>query len=113
VTDGPALALFQKQWQLYRKVVAYNYLFHREAYNYLHRILVEEAVQPFRFLDVACGPPSATVEVLKGTQIASYHGIDLSQVALELGSQALETLACPVTLDRRDFVECCANGPSP
>jgi hypothetical protein len=31
VTDEPALALFQKQWQLYRKVVDYNYLFHREA----------------------------------------------------------------------------------
>jgi hypothetical protein len=31
--DEPALALFQKQWQLYRKVVDYNYLFHREAYN--------------------------------------------------------------------------------
>jgi hypothetical protein len=46
-----------------------------------------------------------TVETLKGTQIASYHGIDLSQAALDLASRALETLACPVRLDRRDFVE--------
>jgi SAM-dependent methyltransferase len=113
VTDEPALALFQKQWQLYRKVVHYNYLFHREAYNCLHRILVEEAVQPFRFLDVACGDASATAEALKGTQIASYHGIDLSQVALELASQALETLDCPVRLDRRDFVEALREGPEP
>jgi SAM-dependent methyltransferase len=111
VTDEPALALFQKQWQLYRKVVDHNYLFHREAYDRLHRILVEEAVQPFRFLDVACGDASATVEALKGTQIASYHGIDLSQVALELASRALETLACPVTLDRRDFVEALGDRP--
>jgi hypothetical protein len=48
-------ALFQKQWQVYRKVVDNNYLFHREAYDCLHRILVDDAVQPFRFLDLACG----------------------------------------------------------
>jgi SAM-dependent methyltransferase len=112
-SDEPALALFQKHWQLYRKVVDYNYLFHREAYNCLHRILVDEAVQPFRFLDIACGDASTTIEALKGTQIASYHGIDLSQVALELASQALEMLACPVTLDRRDFIEALCDRPEP
>src|SRR5206468_6061693 len=41
--DEPALALFQKQWQLYRKVVDYNYLFHREAYNCLRRIIMSES----------------------------------------------------------------------
>ena len=67
--------------------------------------MVEEAVQPFRFLDIACGDASATVEALKGTQVAHYHGIDLSQAALNLASKALETLACRVALDHRDFVE--------
>jgi SAM-dependent methyltransferase len=109
----PALALFQTQWQLHRKTIENNYLFHREVYGWLHRILVDEAVQPFRFLDVACGDASATVEALKGTQVASYHGIDLSQPALELASQALETLACPVTLDRRDLVEALGDHPEP
>jgi hypothetical protein len=28
----------------------------------LHRILVDEAVQPFRFLDIACGDARATVD---------------------------------------------------
>ena len=45
--DEPALALFQQQWQLYRKFVDNNYFFHREVYGQLHRILVDEAVQPF------------------------------------------------------------------
>jgi hypothetical protein len=35
--DEPSVALFQKQWQLYRKIVDHNYLFHREAYRSLHR----------------------------------------------------------------------------
>jgi hypothetical protein len=53
--DESASSLFQTQWQTYRKIVDNNYTFHREAYGELHRILVEEAVQPFRFLDIACG----------------------------------------------------------
>jgi methylase of polypeptide subunit release factors len=106
-------ALFQKQWRVYRKVVDYNYLFHREAYNCLHRILVDEAVQPFRFLDLACGDAGATVGALKGTQPASYHGIDICQAALELASQALQPLTCPVRLDHRDFVEALRDLPEP
>jgi ubiquinone/menaquinone biosynthesis C-methylase UbiE len=103
--DEPASSLFQTQWQTYRKIVDNNYTFHREAYRELHRILVDEAVQPFRFLDIACGDASATVNTLKGTRIAHYHGIDLSQAALDLAKTALETLACPIILERRDFVE--------
>jgi hypothetical protein len=53
--EEPSLGLFQRPWKLYRKVVDNNYLFHREAYAQLHRILVDEGVRPFRFLDIACG----------------------------------------------------------
>ena len=77
VLDDPAAALFQQQWQLYRKFVDNNYFYHREVYGQLHRILVEEAVQPFRFLDIACGDARATVDALKGTRVAHYHGIDV------------------------------------
>jgi hypothetical protein len=53
--EEPAAALFQQQWQLYRKFVDSNFFYHREVYARLHRILVDEAFQPFRFLDIACG----------------------------------------------------------
>ena len=101
----PAQTLFQRQWQIYRKVVANNYLFHREAYDRLRRILVDEVVEPFRFLDIACGDASASVQALRGTRITHYHGIDNCKTALELASETLKTLACPVTLDQSDFVE--------
>ena len=113
VLDESAAALFQQQWQLYRKFVDNNYFYHREVYGQLHRILVKEAVQPFRFLDIACGDAKATVDALKGTRVAHYHGIDLSQAALDLASKALETLACPVTLDHRDFVAALRDRPQP
>jgi SAM-dependent methyltransferase len=113
VPDEPAVALFQKQWQLYRKFVDNNLLHHREAYDQLHRILVDEAVQPFRFLDIACGDARATVDALKGTQVVHYHGIDLSQAALDLASKTLEALDCPVTLEHRDFVAAMRDRPEP
>ncbi len=28
-------AIFCREWQTYRKLVDYNYLFHREAYGYI------------------------------------------------------------------------------
>jgi len=61
--------------------------------------LVDETVQPFRFLDIACGDARATVETLKGTRVANYYGIDLSSAALNLARKALESLGCPLTLD--------------
>jgi ubiquinone/menaquinone biosynthesis C-methylase UbiE len=111
--DEPALALFQQHWQLYRKFVDNNYFYHREVYGQLHRILVDEAVQPFRFLDIACCDARATAEALQETQIAHYHGIDLSQAALDLASKALQKLACHVTLDHRDFVAALRDRPEP
>ncbi|MEA2525039.1 MAG: hypothetical protein QOF73_2266 [Thermomicrobiales bacterium] len=106
-------AIFHRQWQVYRKMVDNNYLFHREAYGWLHQILVDEAVQPFRFLDIACGDADATVRALSGTRVARYHGIDQSPAALDLAREALAALACPVTLEQRDFVEALGDRPAP
>jgi SAM-dependent methyltransferase len=101
----PSQAVFQQDWQVYRTVVDENYLFHREAYACLHQILVAEVTDPFRFLDIACGDATASVDALLGTPIAHYYGIDLSAAALDLARQTLAVLACPVTIEQADFVE--------
>jgi SAM-dependent methyltransferase len=103
-SSNPAAALFEREWLTYRKMVENNYTFHREVYGELHRVLAD-AGRPFRFLDVACGDASMTAAALKGTRIAHYHGIDLSQAALDLARRALAGLICPVILERRDYVE--------
>jgi len=87
ITDPVELSsadMFEKNWQRYRTVMANNLMYHREVYSELHRIIINEAPRPFRFLDIACGDASCTVKCLKGTAVASYHGIDLSQPALDL-----------------------------
>ena len=103
-----AAAIFQREWRIYRKMVDQNYLFHREAYSGLRRVLLEDAPRPFRFLDLACGDASAAAGALEGTDIASYCGVDLSAEALKLASGALAKLACPVSLRQGDFVEALA-----
>ena len=111
--DASAQAVFHQQWQIYRTMVDHNYLSHREVYDCLRQILVDEAPQPFRFVDVACGDAIEIVGALQGTRIADYHGIDLSRAALDLAGRALAVLACPVTLEQRDFVEALGEGAEP
>lgn len=103
--DSSTVAVFQQDWMLYRKMVDNNFLFHREAYGRLHALLATEVARPFRFLDIACGDASASVTALLGTRIAHYHGIDFSAAALEIAAKALSALACPVTLERGDFLD--------
>ena len=96
---------FSPSWCIYRKVVDNNYLFHREAYERLHNLLIAEIAGPFHFLDVACGDASATVDALKGTQVAHYYGIDVSRSTLDIAEQTLRVLSCPVILYESDFVQ--------
>jgi Methyltransferase domain len=111
--DASAQAVFHQEWQIYRTLIDHNYLYHREVYDCLHRILVDEAPDPFRFVDVACGDAGEIVGALRDTRIACYHGIDLSRAALDLAGDAVAALACPVTLEERDFVEALGEGARP
>ena len=102
--DASTVALFQQDWQIYRKMVDNNFLFHREAYARLHALLTREINRPFGFLDIACGDASASAGALCGTAISRYHGIDFSAAALDLARQNLQVLDCPVTLEQADFL---------
>ncbi len=104
VSDA-ATAIFEQQWQVYRKMVDNNYLCHREVYGLLRDILIRDASQPFRFLDVACGDAGETIKALRGTHVAHYAGIDLSGPALALARAATAELGCAIELIRRDFAE--------
>ena len=108
-----AAAIFQREWRLYRIIVDYNYLFHREAYGRLRQVLLKGAARPFRFLDLACGDASATAGALKGMEIASYCGVDLSADALDLAGAALADVDCPISLHEGDFVEALADWAEP
>ena len=61
----------------------------------------------------ACGDAAEVVQVLHGTPIGRYHGVDLSGTALDLAEVELATLDCPVLLEQRDLVEVVTALPEP
>jgi SAM-dependent methyltransferase len=105
VVDAAALAQFQERWATYRKLVESDCLAHREVGGILQGALNEAFTSPFRFLDIACGDAGMMKTALRDTVVRHYHGIDLSEAALELAAANLAGLPFKVDLDHRDFVE--------
>ena len=105
VLDAAALDQFQQQWATYGKLVSENSLSHREITAILHATLTEAFASPINFLDIACGDASMIPDALRDVRVRHYHGIDLSEPALELAATNLDKLPCEIDLDHRDFFE--------
>jgi hypothetical protein len=111
VVDAAALAQFQEQWATYRKLVESDCLSHRKIGGILQAPLNEVFTSPFSFLDIACGDAFVMKTALVGTKVRHYHGIDLSEPALELAAANLAGMPFEVDLDHRDFVDAMMRRP--
>ncbi|MBA1140677.1 class I SAM-dependent methyltransferase [Mesorhizobium neociceri] len=96
--------LFAKGLATYQKVVAANYMAHREVHDMLRRVLLDEAADGFVFADLACGTAPRSAAALAGSNVSRYVGIDISQPSLDVAKKALAALTCPVELRCEDFV---------
>ena len=112
VVDAAALEQFQQQWATYRKLVEGNHLAHREVAAILRSTLNEVFISPC-FLDIACGDASMMKEALSGTKVRHYHGIDLSQAALELAAVNLAQLPRNTSPASRLHVPICRSYAAP
>lgn len=112
IDDEAALEQFQKQWATYQKLVDSDALSHKEVGGILHDTL-KAIPNPFAFLDIACGDAGQMKRALGATRVKHYHGIDLSQPALELAARNLAGVPFEVELDHRDFVEALERRRSP
>ena len=112
VDDAAALEQFQRQWATYQKLVDTDALSHKEVGKILHDTL-KALPKPFAFVDIACGDAGQMKHALAGTKINHYHGIDLSEPALELAARNLDGVPFEVELDHRDFVKALERRPEP
>lgn len=112
VVDANAMEQFQRQWGAYQKLVDSDVLSHRAAGAILHDALAR-VPKPFTFVDIACGDASLTKRALQGTKVSHYHGIDLSEPAIELAEKMLDGALYEVDLDHEDFVEALEKRPEP
>lgn len=108
MSDNSATAFFDT-WQTYRKVVAANYMYHLEIKADIERMLrARFAGKPFSFLDLGCGDAATTAPLLHSMAVSHYKGVDLSEAALDLASQNLKVLSCPVELVHQDILSALA-----
>jgi hypothetical protein len=112
VVDEGALEQFQRQWATYQKLVDADELSHKAVGSLLRDTLNQTFPGPFSFLDIACGDASQ-MRALSGTKLRHYHGVDLSEPALELAANNLKDMPFEVELDHRDFVEAMMRRPEP
>ena len=110
VADQAALEQFQKRWATYQKLVDTDALAHKEVGRILHGAL-QSIAKPFAFLDTACGDAGQMKQALTGTKVGHYHGIDLSEPALELAAKNLASVPFEVEFDHRDFVTALTRRP--
>ena len=68
--------LFAKGLATYEKVMAANYMCHREVYGLLHDVLVKEAPDGFVFADLACGTRRNPVKMAKCHLRAQSYNLD-------------------------------------
>jgi len=110
VADHAALEQFQKQWATYQKLVDEDALAHKEVGTILHGALAA-LPKPFTFVDISCGDAGQMKAALSGTRARHYHGLDLSEPALELAAKNLDGVPFEVELDHRDFVTALTKRP--
>ena len=105
-----SMRLFDKNWRTYSKVVALNYMFHREVYGELRKLLLAQTPRSYSFLDLACGDASATVDASPRHfhRFVSRHR-PVAASAVNCSGDSPLSLDCRVTLEHRNFVEASRN----
>lgn len=95
-TPRNPVEIFLKSWRLYQEIIEHDYMFHQEITQ-----AVASAVQGFspeshlRILDLGCGDASMALPLMPAAGIANYLGCDLSQPALDIARQKLNSRHIP------------------
>lgn len=105
-----AQEFFNLNWSLYEKILAGNFLFHREGFALLHEQL-RALPGPLRLLDLGCGDARLIPTLVKGLDLALYEGVDSSEPALELARKNLAGL--PARLTHSDLLRRVQSGGEP
>jgi SAM-dependent methyltransferase len=108
-----ATEFFVDTWEVYRKLVAANDMFHRELYAEVEKRLTPADGQPFSLLDLGCGDAARLAPVLRRLPVSCYLGVDLSPVALELAAANLRKLSGAVAFQLGNILDTLAGEKEP
>jgi SAM-dependent methyltransferase len=103
--NEPAAIRFFHVWDTYAKVVAANYMFHKEIGEAVKSALRDRfGERPFSVLDLGCGDAATFAPLLEGFALTRYRGADLSEAALALAARNLSRLSCPIELVQAELM---------
>ena len=103
--DDDTTAIFRRSWGLYDFITERNYMFHREIYGEVARLLLQRAQNGgYRLLDLGCGNARYLASCLEAAPPLTYTGVDLSESALLDVRDWLAALP-NIKLDQRDLLE--------
>ena len=85
MTSDPQVEIFKQNWATYQKLIAHNYMFHRQRNEQTDRIIrALSKKDKINILDLGCGDAYWVKSLSSQENIKSYSGIDLSPAALEI-----------------------------
>ena len=107
MTSAESTAIFTRSWSLYDLITEHNYMFHREIYAEVARLLsLREDTERYRLLDLGCGNARYLAPCLQQSPPAVYEGVDLSEAALiEARGYLLDLPGSAVKLTQGDLLQ--------
>lgn len=97
---SPSTEIFARNWKIYREVSKCNYMSHhdfsREINSYFQKILSDD--KSIDVLDCGCGDAWMLSRLLKGRNVKSFTGYDMSEAALSYAHESLQPLECELSL---------------
>ena len=86
-------SIFEKNWQIYQKIIANNYMLHQELAIESSAVMAVIAKNKAGdILDLGCGDAKQISTQLSSIPVNSYTGIDLSKPALTLAKENLNAV---------------------
>jgi 16S RNA G1207 methylase RsmC len=83
---------FDQEWDLYKRVINLNYMFHKEVLGVLRKFFCSVPSPTFSVLELGCGDAFLLSNALQETGIETYCGVDISPHALELADENVRLL---------------------
>ena len=109
--DPKSYEFFLATWQVYRKIVDHNYMYHREIFSEILKILEEGKRDTATILDLGCGDAGTVRPILEKIPFANYVGVDASEPALELAKNELKSFENRIRLECMDMLSFLRESP--
>ncbi len=95
---------FNAEWQLYQKILNYNYMGHQKIYDVLRRLFADNWEDTIKVLDLGCGDASFLVHALSDVKVSHYYGLDISDTAISIAQENMKSIPCTTKIYSRRFL---------